>query len=296
MAEISVLIVTWNADKFIKACLDSVFSQLEKDLEVIVYDNGSTDETLNILNAYGQNLELIKGGENKGFCYANNQALKKATGEFILTLNSDVVLNPGYINHLKEFLKKNEVVGLAQGKCLRMDKKTIDCVGIRISPAIRFYNIGEGELDSAKFAQVRKIFGPCAAAAMYRRKMVEQIKVNGEFFDNKFFFLVEDFDVAWRAARRNWQAYYVPDAVCCHFRDSSNHHSKFRQYLSFRNRFFLLLKNAGPGVFLRWVIFSLVYDLPRLAWLLVSNPYALRALKEMIGYSPVIIKRRLQGA
>ncbi|MFH2136958.1 MAG: glycosyltransferase family 2 protein [Candidatus Omnitrophota bacterium] len=292
--EVSVIIVTWNAEKFIKDCLESVFSQSVRGIEIIVVDNGSSDGTLRILKGYLPRLQLIENKENKGFCEANNQGFNKAAGHYIMTLNSDIALDKDYIKHLIDSLRLRKEVGMVQGKFLRMDKTTIDSLGLSLSPAIRLYNIAEGRPDGPQFKKEKEIFGPCAAAALYKRELVEDVSYAGEFFDNNFFYLVEDFDVAWRARRKGWKAMYVPQAICYHYRSSAAHPSVFKQYLSFRNRYFLLIKNAGIKTLLMGIPYFLVYDLPRVLFLLFKNPYTIKALAEIKGLWPELLKRRRQ--
>ena len=117
------------------------------------------------------------------------------------------------------------------------------------------------------------------------------------FFDERFFFLVEDFDLAWRARSRGWKAMCVPSAVCYHYRDSSNHKSGFRQYLSLRNRYYLLIKNMDVNLksILRAIFAIFFYDLPRLLFILAVNRPALKALSETREYYPQLLKKRYKG-
>ncbi len=292
MLEVSIIIATWNAGDFIKSCLDSVFAQNFKNFEVIVVDNYSTDRTLDILRSYLPRIQLVENDKNMGFCFANNQALKLAKGHCVLTLNSDIVLDQDYIFALKEYLSKSNGVGMVQGKFLRMDKKTIDGIGLYLSAARRFSNIAQGQPDAPAYNQEQEIFGPCAAAAMYKRELIEDIQTNDEFFDNAFFFLVEDFDVAWRAQNLGWKAMYVPTAVCYHYRHSSGHNSLFKQYLSFRNRYFMLIKNDQLKTMISFIPYFFVYDLPRVLFLLFRNPYIPKAIGEVFSSMPKLIRKR----
>lgn len=298
MDKISVIIVTWNAERFIRQCLVSVFAQGYANLEIFVVDNGSLDKTVEIVKEFGWRVNLIENNENKGFCYANDQALANAGGDFIFTLNSDIVLENNYISELLGFLKMNPAVGMVQGKFLRWDKVTIDGLGLRLSPLLlRLYNIAEGKIDALKFNKPFAIFGPCAAAAIYRKKLITDISFENEVFDQRFFFLVEDFDLAWRARNRGWKAMYVPQAVCYHYRDSSNHKTGFRQYLSLRNRYYLLIKNINLNLkSICQIIFALLfYDLPRLISLILFNRAALKAFIEVKEYWPQLLKKRYKG-
>lgn len=292
MVEVSVIIVTWNAEKFITKCLDSVFSQSDNNFEIIVVDNGSKDKTKLLLKEYSSRMLLIENEVNMGFCYANNQALKITKGRYILTLNSDVILDKNYSFNLKEFLAVHNDVGMVQGKFLKMDGKTIDSLGLYLSRARRFFDIANNRLDSDDYNQPREIFGPCAAAAMYKKELLENIKTRDGYFDNRFFFLVEDFDIAWRARKKGWKAMFTPNAICYHYRDSSRHPSLFKQYLAFRNRYFMILKNEEWKTGIRFLPFLFIYDLPRLLFLLFTNPYISKAIIEIFVLLPCLIKER----
>jgi len=290
--QVSVVIVTWNAGKFIKDCLDSVFAQTFNDLDVIIIDNNSTDQTVRIMKNYLPHIRIIENDTNQGFCFANNQALAIARGNYVLTLNSDMILDKQYIFYLKEYLDKNHALGMVQGKFLRTDKRTIDSLGLYLSPSKRLFDIAKGRADGPKYSKTQAIFGPCAAAAMYKRELLEEIKQGEEFFDNSFYFLVEDFDIAWRAKNKGWKAMFIPEAVCYHFRNSSKHSVKFKQYLSFRNRYFMLIKNLSLKAALGYSFYFLVYDLPRLFFLSLRNPYIPKAISEILHSLPELSKKR----
>ncbi|MFH1061648.1 MAG: glycosyltransferase family 2 protein [Candidatus Omnitrophota bacterium] len=296
MVQVSVVIVTWNAEKFIQDCLESVFLQQIEDMEIIVVDNGSTDKTLTILEDYSDRIKLIKNKINSGFCAANNQAILKAEGAYIFTLNSDVILEKGYIRDLKDCLDKHKHVGMVQGRLLRLDRKTIDSLGLRFSALMRLYNIGEAKADSKKFDKQIEIFGPCAAAAVYKKELLDAVRDKDEFFDEKFFFLVEDFDLAWRARIRGWSAMYVPTAIAYHYRESSEHSDPFKQYLSFRNRYFLLIKNGSWKHLLLFVFGFFIYELPRFIFMLLFNKNTSKALRQIYDYFPALRKKRYNRA
>ncbi|MCK4994145.1 MAG: glycosyltransferase family 2 protein [Candidatus Omnitrophica bacterium] len=297
MDKVSVVIVTWNAESFIRRCLDSVFAQSIRNLEVFVVDNGSSDKTVEIVKEFPQRIHLIENNENKGFCFSNNQAIGKAGGDYIFTLNSDIVLEYNYLFELLDFLKVNSEVGMVQGKFMRMDKITIDGLGLQLGIFLRLFNISEGKPDAPEFNRPREIFGPCAAAALYRKKLITEVSFENEVFDERFFFLVEDFDLAWRARNRGWKAMCVPSAVCYHYRESSNHKSGFRQYLSLRNRYYLLIKNMDFSFksIVRIILAILFYDLPRLLIIICVNRAALKALSDVREYYPQLLKKRYKG-
>jgi GT2 family glycosyltransferase len=281
---ISIIIVGYNSSEYLPACLNSIYGQSCKDFEVIFADNGSNDSTCLILNSYPE-LKIINNYSNKGFSFANNQAISIARGDYVLTLNSDVVLDKDFLLELTKAVKTNKA-GLFGTKILSADGKTIDSTGLVLSSFYRFFDRGSGEIDSGQYDNEIEIFGPCAAAALYKREMLEDIKNKTEYFDEDFFFLAEDFDLAWRACNKKWKAVFVPSAICYHVRNGSKFDDKFRQYLSSRNRFFLLLKNDALN--LKYFTVFLLYDIPRFIYMFFTNKYTLKALYEIIKYYPKI--------
>ncbi len=303
MPKVSIIIVTHNARGIVEACLNSVYAQDFKDFEVIVVDNNSEDRTEFIKENFPQ-VRLVENKENLGFCKANNQGITISQGDHILTLNSDVVLEKDFLTELiKTVEKAPSDIGMFGPKILRIDRKKIDSTGIILTKARRFYNRGTEEIDLGQYNDKREIFGPCAAAALYKKEMLEQIKIRGnsikirghscsEYFDNDFFFLVEDVDLAWRANLMGWKGYFVPEAKCYHLGNSSGMEKKMRQYLSFRNRYFMMIKNERLGIFFKNLLFILPYDILRFFNLIITNRLIPKAIFEIIFLLGKIFKKR----
>jgi len=293
MPLISIIMVTLNSMGFIKEALESISGQTDKNFELIIVDNGSSDGTVEFIKKKYSRLTLIENRENKGFCRANNQAISIAKGKYILTLNSDVILDENFIKEIKRLvIDSNDTVGMVGAKILKLDRRTVDSTGLSLSKYKRFYDRGMGEIDNGQFDEKSKIFGPCAAAALYKREMLDDIEFNGEYFDSDFFFLVEDFDIAWRARLCGWNAVFSPKSLCYHLRSSSDYDTKFKQYLSFRNRYFLIIKNEVIKSIVKDIPCLIAYDLPRLFYLLITNRHTLRALYEMVKFTPAMLKKR----
>lgn len=269
---ISIVIITFNSKGFIKSCLDSILVQDYKDFETIIVDNGSKDGTIGLIKENYSGVILIENKQNLGACKARNQGIQVAQGSWILTLDCDIILEKSFLKEILSFMKESkEAIGIFQPKVLKEDRKTIYSCGIYLSKIMRFYDIGRGKIDNGQFNNVKYIFGGCSAAALYKRDMLEQIKEDTGYFDESFFFLVEDVDLAWRAQRKGWRAVFCPEAVCYHSGNSSGFDKKFRQYLCWRNREFLLKKSKLNRFKLPTI--SLFYDLPRLVLLFLTNSY-----------------------
>ncbi len=293
MSDLSIIIVTYNSGQFIGGCLDSISGQTSKEFEVIIVDNNSTDKTLEIIMQKLPDARLISNKENVGFSRAVNQGIECSGGEFILMLNSDVVLHEDFIRQLKNALLRLPYnVGMISPKLLKMDKQRIDSTGLVLSKARRFYDRGQGSIDLGQFDSQQGIFGPCAAAAIYSKRLLEDIQIGNEYFDEDFFMILEDFDIAWRAKRYGWKAMFFPQLVCYHHGGISRKKSALCQYYTFRNRYLLLIKNAGVYELLMLLVLVPIYEIPRLLFLLLFNSYAMRSLKEIKRLSPRMWKKR----
>jgi hypothetical protein len=281
MLEISIVIPTFNSEKFIKFCLDSVFVQDYQDFEVIVIDNGSKDGTVSFIKENYPQVILIENKENFGACKARNQGIEVGKGEWILTLDCDIILEKDFLRKMLCFIEGIEgSVGGVQPKILNMDKKTIYSCGIYLSKLLRrFHDIGQGKRDSRQFDKSKYIFGLCSAAALYNRQMLRELKEPTGYFDERFFFLVEDVDLAWRAQNKGWKIVFFPEAVCYHSGNSSNCNQKIRQFLCFRNRYYSIMKNEGLKKYFKRIFPLFLYDFPRLLYLIFTNHYIYKGLK-----------------
>lgn len=109
--------------------------------------------------------------------------------------------------------------------------------------------------------------------------MLQELKEETGYFDERFFFLVEDVDLAWRAQKRGWEGIYCPEAICYHTGNSSGFDIKVRQYFSFRNRYYAILKNEGLINYSIKFFPLLSYDIPRLLYLIFNNCYIFKKPK-----------------
>lgn len=278
---LSIIIATFNSRDFIPSCLSSIFAQGDGDFEVIVADNGSTDNTVNFIKEKYPGVTLIENTKNLGACKARNQAIEASAAPWILTLDCDVVLGDDFLRRILAYIEKlPRGIGALQPKILMPDKKTVYSCGIYLSALLRrFHDIGKGKRDSREFDKQKYIFGICCAAALYNRKMLQELKEPWGYFDERFFFLVEDVDLAWRAHKKGWKVMFFPQAVCYHYGNSSACNRKMRQYLCFRNRYYSIMKNDGPTKYLGKVLPLFLYDLPRLFYLLFTNRYIYKSFR-----------------
>lgn len=296
MKAISVVIITYNSEKTIGACLDSVFSQDRSDYEVLVVDNASSDQTAAIIeNGYPQ-ARLIKNTNNFGPAKARNQAMALASGEFILCLDHDTVLTRNCLTQTLKTAQLDEDIGAIGPKVLSEDKPAIYSKGIYVSFLWRFYDLGSGRADSPEADCAKEVFGVSAACAIYRRQALESVKELGQYFDEDFFYFFEDVDLSWRMQRKKWRILYDPQALVFHKGGRSRNNDKTSRYLCLRNRYLVLIKNASAASLLKFPLVFLAYDLWRIIFMLFTNPkYLLRALSDTIRLFPKMLSKRKES-
>jgi GT2 family glycosyltransferase len=271
MIRFSIIIVAYNSQEHIKQCLDSIFKQDFTNYEIIVINNASSDNTSQILDEYKTKIRIKNNARNLGFSAGVNAGISLSTGEYVLTLNPDVVLENNFLSEINDNISKmSSDIGMMGVKLLKADSaRLIDSTGLILARFYRFFDRGSGEKDKGQYDKNTDILGPCAAAAIYKRQMLNEIKINEEYFDNDFFYLIEDFDIALRAKRKGWKCIYLPNAVGYHERNGSKMAHGYRQYYSFRNRYFLIIKNIKISPL--FVLYFIVYDIPRFIFLLFTN-------------------------
>lgn len=281
---VSVILITWNSARYLAHCLEGLALQ-SISVELIVVDNASTDESLELI---GDGVRVIRNATNRGFSAAVNQALKVARGEFVLLLNPDAFLTRTYIERTIAALKAaGEEYGSATGKLLRgigeniSPTDIVDSKGIRFTRSGRHLDIAQGEPDIDN-ESVTEVFGVSGACALFRRSFLDAVAIDGEIFDEDFFAYREDADLAWRARLFGFRALYVPDAIAYHVRTVT---PEVRRALppainmhSVKNRFLLRLKNEGAYLALRNAPFELARDLVAIAAVLTIERSSLPAL------------------
>jgi GT2 family glycosyltransferase len=205
----------------------------------VIFDNHSTDNTLDLIRENFAEIKIIESQKNVGFAKGHNAILAESEADFYACLNIDMVFDQNFISELVKSIDEKPVYGAAGGKIKFWDFATfekgsaskgktnfIDTVGLKILKSHRFEDIGQGEMDYGQFDKSREIFGVSGAAVLYRRKSLEDVSfINDneekEYFDESMFMYKEDVDLAYRLQWAGWKTNYNPKAIAYHDRTIS---------------------------------------------------------------------------
>lgn len=237
---ITIVIPNYNGNKYLKQCLDSVYIQDYKDIEVILIDNASTDGTYEWIKAY-KNIRYKQLDKNYGFSCAVNEGIKLAKGEYILLLNNDTVLCKGFLEEMIYVIEKDcKIFGVSSKMIQYYNQGLIDDAGDEYTIIGWPYKRGDGKTIN-EFEKEERIFSACAGAALYRKKVFEKIG----YFDEHFFAYMEDIDISYRANIYGYKNMYAPKARVYHIGSATSGgiYSDFKLRLSARNSIYVPYKN-----------------------------------------------------
>ncbi len=246
----SVVILNWNGRKLLEEFLPTVLEHtLSKDTEVVVADNGSTDDSVEYLKANFPHVPLIIFEENHGFAEGYNLALEQVDSEYVVLLNSDIETTEGWIQTIVDYMDANPGVSAVQPKILAHKQKThfeyagasggfVDRYGY---PFCRGRILGNVEEDEGQYDNVMPIFWATGACLFIRRK--DYFKVGG--LDKRFFAHMEEIDLCWRLNARGYVVKCLPQSTVYHVGGASlAMESPRKTYLNFRNNLLMLYKNV----------------------------------------------------
>jgi len=254
MHELTVIIPNFNGKYLLKPCFESLKIQ-NCSVDVIIVDNGSSDGSADYIKQNYPEFRLIENNENLGFSKAVNQGIKDSNTDFVMLLNNDVVLEKNAINNLLNCIKKNSKLFGVASKMLNADKTTIDDAGDDYTLLGWTKKVGNGKPEG-KYQEKREIFSACAGAAVYRRKVFNEIG----YFDESFFAYMEDVDISYRARIYGYKCVYCPEALVYHLGSatSGSKYNSFKIKLAARNNVYVPYKNMPWPQLLINLIFLLV--------------------------------------
>ena len=249
--KVAVVILNWNGVKYLKKFLPSVMASTYPNLEIILGDNASTDQSVTFVKENFPSIRIVKNEKNFGFAGGYNLVLKQVEAEYFVLLNSDVEVSSGWIEPVIEMMQGDEQIAAAQPKILSFQNKdTFEYAGAAGGFIDHFgYVFCRGRLfdslekDLGQYNNPSQIFWASGASFFIR----SSIWKDSGGLDADFFAHMEEIDLCWRLKNRGYKIMYCPESEVYHVGGGTlSVESSFKTYLNFRNNLVMLQKNL-PG-------------------------------------------------
>jgi GT2 family glycosyltransferase len=247
--DFSIIIPNYNGEFFLTTCLPALLRSLSSlpsrsQTEIILVDNGSTDNSVSLSQKLIPQIKIIKNTKNLGFAPAVNQGIKKATGNWVVILNNDLILSPSWFLNLHQALNtKNPKIATVFGQVLNKGGTHIESQGLKFFDCGKAINIANGQKYSSaknKTSSSHLIWGASASAVAYHRPTLLKVGL----FDPDFFAYEEDVDLALRLHSLGYQTLYLPQAISYHLGSgTSSRMGNLRARMDAKNWFFIIIKN-----------------------------------------------------
>lgn len=278
----TIVIPNYNGMAYLEKCLSSIVEDAKSHpARILVVDNGSADGSCELAEGTA-GVEVVRMGENTGFCRAVNAGIQASDTPYVILLNNDLTIESGFIKAMEAALD-NDPKAFSAGAQMRMMKvpDRMDNAGDYYCALGWAYDYGKGKKVSGKYLKPRRIFAACGGAAIYRRSIMDRIGL----FDEKHFAYLEDVDIGYRARIYGYHNLYEPKALAYHAGSSvsGSKYNAFKTNLSSANSIYLIKKNMPP--------LQILINLPfLLAGFAVKTAFFIRK-----GFGGIYLKGLLRG-
>lgn len=257
MADVSIIIVTWDGRQHLDACLTAVAGQQGVDAETILVDNASSDGTAEYVRSRFPWVRLVSLDRNYGFAGGNNAGAREARGQYLAFLNNDTSADPQWLRTLLAGLDESRRVALATSRIVYVhDPEIVDSAGDGLTRAGGAFKRHHGGRASDA-AESRDVFGACGAAFIIPKAVFDEI--GG--FDADFFLSHEDVDLSYRAQLRGYRCRYVADSIVHHRGSASlGRVSRMGVFHGQRNLEWMYVKNTPLSLVVRTLPAHMAYN------------------------------------
>ena len=248
LPSVAVVILNWNGKHFLEKFLPSVMASGYENLQIIVADNASTDDSISFLKQKYPAVRLLFSNTNEGFSKGYNTALKQVSADYYVLLNSDVEVSTGWIEPVILLMESDEKIAACQPKILSFqNKKQFEYAGAcggfidaLCYPFTRGRIFENCETDEGQYDNSIQIFWASGAALFVRSKVFHEL--NG--FDEYFFAHQEEIDLCWRMQRAGYTIYVEPSSIVYHVGGGTlPMGDRKKVFLNFRNNLVMMTKN-----------------------------------------------------
>ncbi len=241
MNQVTVIIPNYKGADCIRPCLDSLRKQDFMEYDLIVVDNHSDDGSDDIVEKEYPEAKLIRLADNFGFSRAVNEGIKASKTPYVLLLNNDTTADSAFVRKMTEAIKESDSIFSVSAKMLQMKfPDRIDGAGDLYSAWGWAFARGKGK-KSSRYTKKCDVFASCGGAAIYSRKILDEIG----WFDEFHFAYLEDVDIGYRARIMGYRNVYEPEAVVWHMGSGTtgSRYNDFKVRISARNNMYVVMKN-----------------------------------------------------
>lgn len=244
---VSVVVICWNNRPYLRRCFDSLLATEYPNLEILLADNGSSDGSAQFVAEHYPTVRIVAHSRNLGFAEGNNRAIRLCRGQYVVTLNPDTEVHPGWIRALVNVAERDPSAGMLSPKMYIMD------AGRRLNSAGGDMLLRSGDNlarafyldDDGRFDRIEETFGPSAGAGFYRRSMLDRIGL----FDRALFTYYEDVDLNIRAQLCGYRCFYVPQSIVYHRQAGTlDDRHPLKLFLLQRNKWYVVFKTFPLGL------------------------------------------------
>ncbi len=249
--KVAIVIPNFNGADFIEEAIDSLLKQTQPST-IIVVENGSSDNSLDVLAKYTNRITLIKNDRNLGFAGGVNTGIQYALDkdfDAVALFNNDAVAKSDWLKKLVLVMSKHNNAGIVTSRIQLSGDKELDSTGEFYTSWGLPYPRGRGN-PTDSYVNEEEIFGASGGASLYRASTFREIGL----FDDKFFAYYEDTDISFRAQLAGWKVRYTPDAIVTHRKGETSKKMirGFTVYQTFKNLPMLFWKNVPHGLIFRY--------------------------------------------
>jgi len=264
-AKVAVVILNWNGKSFLEKFLPSLINYTDDDVEIIIADNASTDDSIAFLRSSYPALRIIENESNGGFSKGYNDALVQTDADYYVLLNSDIEVTEAWIRPVIELMESDKMIAVCQPKLLSWNERHkfeyagaaggfVDKWGY---PFCRGRIFMSTETDNGQYDDACEIFWATGACMFIRADIYR----NFGGLDNDFFAHMEEIDFCWRLKNAGYKIMYTPLSKVYHIGGGTlPQSSSFKTYLNFRNNFILLFKNLPSNQLIPVITVRLLLD------------------------------------
>ncbi len=280
MKLVSIVILNWNGEEYLKKFLPELVRHSDlPGTEIVVADNGSTDDSIRFIEEKHPEIRIIKLDSNYGFSGGYNRAFEALESKYFLLINSDIEVTPGWLTPLLDRMEEDETTAACTPKIKDFNNRSffeyagaaggyIDKFGYPFCRGRIFDHLEE---DRGQYDDAVSVFWGSGACLMVRSDLYR--KAGG--LDEKFFAHMEEIDLCWRLKRMGYKVFFVPRSTVYHVGGGTLPRSNsMKTFLNFRNNLLLLHKNLPPGQRRRTILIRMLLDgISAFRFLLQRSPH-----------------------